>query len=53
MPLKLGIGGSDLVLLVLTFLISSITFVNGRTNVMQGAVHLVVFAAFLFLALVP
>ena len=53
MPLRLGIGGSDLVLLALTFLIGSITFVSGRTNVMQGAVHLVVFAAFLFLALVP
>jgi Ca2+:H+ antiporter len=53
MPLKLGIGSRDLVLLVLTFLISSITFVSGRTNVLQGAVHLVVFAAFLFLALVP
>ena len=53
MPLQLGIGGSDLVLLALTFLISSITFVSGRTNVMQGAIHLVVFAAFLFLALVP
>jgi len=53
MPLKLGVAGSDLVLLALTFLISSITFVSGRTNVMQGAVHLVVFAAFLFLALVP
>ena len=53
MPLRLGLEGSDLVLLMLTFLISAITFVNGRTNVMQGAVHLVVFAAFLFLALVP
>jgi len=53
MPLQLGIAGSDLVLLALTFLISSITFVSGRTNVMQGAIHLVVFAAFLFLALVP
>jgi Ca2+:H+ antiporter len=53
MPLKLGVAGSDLVLLALTFLISSITFVSGRTNVMQGAIHLVVFAAFLFLALVP
>ena len=52
-PLKLGIGGSDLVLLMLTFLICSITLVSGRTNVMQGAIHLVVFAAFLFLALVP
>jgi Ca2+:H+ antiporter len=53
MPLQLGIAGSDLVLLALTFLISSITFVSGRTNMMQGAIHLVVFAAFLFLALVP
>ena len=53
MPLQLGIVGTDLVLLVLTFLISAFTFVSGRTNVMQGAVHLVVFAAFLFLALVP
>src|SRR5262249_45893794 len=40
MPLQLGIGGSDLVLLALTFLISAITFVSGRTNIMQGAVHL-------------
>ena len=39
--------------LILTFLIRSITFVSSRTNMMQGAVHLVVFAAFLFLALVP
>jgi Ca2+:H+ antiporter len=53
MPLRLGLDGSDLVLLMLTFLISAITFVNGRTNVMQGAVHLVVFAAYLFLAMVP
>jgi Ca2+:H+ antiporter len=26
---------------------------TGRTNLMQGAVHLVIFAAFLFLALLP
>jgi Ca2+:H+ antiporter len=53
MPLQLGIVGTDLVLLLLTLLISSITFASGRTTVMQGAVHLVVFAAFLFLAIVP
>jgi Ca2+:H+ antiporter len=41
------------VLLVLTFLVGAITLGTGRTNVMQGAVHLVIFAAFLFLALVP
>jgi Ca2+:H+ antiporter len=52
-PLRLGLGAKDIVLLVLTFLIASITLVSGRTNIMQGAIHLVVFAAFLFLALVP
>jgi Ca2+:H+ antiporter len=53
MPLVLGLGEKDLVLLVLTFIVGAITLGSGRTNVMQGAVHLVIFAAFLFLALVP
>jgi Ca2+:H+ antiporter len=39
--------------LSLTFLVCAITLGTGRTNVMQGAVHLVLFAAFLFLSLVP
>jgi len=30
-----------------------ITLGSGRTNVMQGTVHLVIFAAFVFLAFVP
>jgi len=42
-----------LVLLVLTFVVSSITLLSGRMPVMQGVVHLVIFAAFLFLAFVP
>ncbi len=52
-PLTMGLDGKDLVLLTLTFLVGAITMGTGRTNVMQGAVHLVIFAAFLFLALVP
>ena len=40
-------------LLALTFVVGAITLGTGRTHVMQGAVHLVIFAAFLFLALVP
>jgi Ca2+:H+ antiporter len=52
-PLTLGLGPKDLVLLFLTFLVGAITLGTGRTNLMQGAVHLVIFAAFLFLALVP
>jgi Ca2+:H+ antiporter len=53
MPLALGLHAKDLALLVLTFVVSSITLVSGRTHVMQGVVHLVIFAAFLFLAFVP
>ena len=36
-----------------TFVVTALTLVPGRTTVMQGAIHLVLFAAFLFLALVP
>ena len=53
MPLILGLDPKGLVMLILTFLLSAITLATGRTHIMQGAVHLVVFAAFLFLALVP
>jgi len=52
-PLVLGLGAKDIALMTLSFLVSAITLGTGRTNLMQGAVHLVLFAAFLFLALVP
>jgi len=41
------------VLLLLTLLISVVTLGTGRTTVLQGIVHLVILAAFLFLAIVP
>jgi Ca2+:H+ antiporter len=53
LPLVLGLQEKDLVMLALACLVSTITLATGRTNLMQGAVHLVLFAAFLFLALVP
>jgi Ca2+:H+ antiporter len=52
-PLALGLDPKDLTLLVLTFVVSSITLVAGRTHIMLAAVHLAIFAAFLFLAFVP
>ena len=52
-PLVLGLEPKDLVMLALTFVVGTITLGTGRTNVMQGAVQLVIFAAFLFLAFVP
>jgi Ca2+:H+ antiporter len=53
LPLILGLAPKDLVLLALTFVVSSITLVSGRTTWMLGAVHLVVFGAFVFLAFAP
>jgi Ca2+:H+ antiporter len=53
LPLVLGLEAKDMVLLGVTFLVGAITLASGRTNVMQGAIHLVLFAAFLFLSVVP
>jgi Ca2+:H+ antiporter len=43
----LGLGAVDMILLVLTLVLSTITFASGRTNVLFGAVHLLVFGAYL------
>jgi Ca2+:H+ antiporter len=53
LPLQLGLLPNEIALLALTFIVGSITLGSGRTNLMQGAIHLVVFAAYLFLTLVP
>src|SRR5262249_373669 len=52
-PLDLGLNAKDEVLLALTLLLSVITLGTGRTTILQGVVHLVVFAAFLLFAIVP
>ena len=51
--LELGLPPKEMVLLVLTLMISAMTLAGGRSTVLQGAVHLILFAAFLFLAVVP
>jgi Ca2+:H+ antiporter len=51
--LTLGLESQELVLLVLTFFVSMLTFGTGRTNILFGLVHLVVFAVFVFLVFVP
>lgn len=53
MPLVLGLDPKDLALLATTFMVTTVTLGTGRTHLMQGAVHLVLFASYLFLALVP
>jgi Ca2+:H+ antiporter len=52
-PLELGLGAKDQVLLALTLLVGVVTLGTGRTTVLQGIVHLVIFAVFLFYAVVP
>lgn len=52
-PLALGIQPADIVLLVLTLFISMVTLATGRTTVLQGAIHLVIFAVFILVAAVP
>lgn len=49
----LGLEGAPMILLVLTLLLSSFTFGGVRTNLLQGAVHLVIFLAYLVLVFNP
>lgn len=53
LPMTLGLAPKDIAMLALTFVVAAITLGSGRTNLMQGAVHLSIFAAFMFLTLVP
>ncbi len=52
-PLVLGLGPVQMVLLLLTVLVSVLTIVPGRATRLEGAVHLVLFAAFVFLSISP
>jgi Ca2+:H+ antiporter len=52
-PLVLGLGATQMVLLALTVVVSVLTVVPGRATRLQGGVHLVVLAAFVFLAINP
>ena len=45
----LGLEGTEEILLSLTLLVSLITFTSGRTNVLQGAVHVMLFLAYIML----
>lgn len=47
--LNLGLPASAAVTLVLTLAVSMLTFASGRTNVLQGVVHVVLFCAYLLL----
>jgi Ca2+:H+ antiporter len=52
-PITLGLDQKEQLLLALTLFISVITLGTGRTTVLQGLIHLAIFAVFLFFAIVP
>ncbi|MFD7909338.1 calcium:proton antiporter [Streptomyces sp. NPDC059752] len=52
-PLLLGLGPIHMVLLALTVVVSALTIVPGRATLLQGGVHIVLLAAYLFLAVSP
>lgn len=52
-PLELGLGATQLVLLAMTVVVGVLTIVPGRATRLQGGLHLVVLAAYVFLAANP
>jgi Ca2+:H+ antiporter len=50
---ELGLSNVDTVLLILTLFVSGLTFGGGRTNVLQGVVHLLLFAIYVMLIFSP
>jgi Ca2+:H+ antiporter len=49
----LGLDPVEMVMLLLTLAVSILTFTGGRTNILQGAIHLVLFFAFIVLIFYP
>ncbi len=52
-PLELGLEPTQLILLAITVVVTTFTVVQGRVYALQGFVHLVLLAAFLFLPAQP
>jgi Ca2+:H+ antiporter len=52
-PVTLGVEGANLPLLLLTLAVSIVTFTSRKTNVLQGCIHLVLFAMFVLLIFAP
>lgn len=52
-PLVLGLDSVQIVLLAITLLVSTLTVAPGRSTRLQGIIHLIILAAFVFLAISP
>lgn len=52
-PVTLGMEGGNLPLLLLTLAVSVVTFAGGKTSILHGCIHLLLFAVFLLLIFSP
>jgi Ca2+:H+ antiporter len=53
LPLSLGLDGKGTIMLSLTLFVAALSLARGRTTVLHGAVHLVIFAAYLLVTIIP
>ncbi len=52
-PLTLGLEAEHIVLLLLSLFVATLSLAMGRTTILQGGLHLVIFGAFLTIAAIP
>ncbi|NDV13433.1 calcium:proton antiporter [Crenobacter caeni] len=52
-PLAMGIDAKSMVLLMLSLIVATLSLGTGRTTILQGMVHLVLFAVYLFMTIIP
>jgi len=52
-PLELGLGNTEIVLLILSVVVGVLTVVPGRAKPLAGGIHLAILASFLFLTISP
>lgn len=52
-PLSLGLDQRGITLLAVSLMVAMLSFGTGRTTILQGAVHLVLLAAYIFTTIVP
>jgi Ca2+:H+ antiporter len=50
---ELGLDPVEMIMLLLTLAVSTLTFTGGRTNILQGAIHLVLFFTYIVLIFNP
>ncbi|PAX09098.1 ionic transporter y4hA [Sphingomonas lenta] len=53
LPIALGLDAKSTVLLFLTLIVATLSLGTGRTTILQGAVHLMILAVYLFTTVVP